>query len=78
LHQQFDTYDNVGAPILSTYDSSSLPLIVWVDDVPANNLHEVQFAQSLNVKVVQLHSTALAKDWIESNEGPWDHLPTHE
>jgi hypothetical protein len=74
---KFNAYIPIGTRrvgSLSTYSASSLPLIVWVDDSPANNIDEVQLAQSLGVNVIQLSSTALAKDWVEENEGLHDPL----
>ncbi|KZT60692.1 hypothetical protein CALCODRAFT_98273 [Calocera cornea HHB12733] len=48
--------------------SYHLPLIIWVDDEPANNLHKVAFARSLGITVIELSSTALAKAWFDANE----------
>ncbi|KAF8875448.1 hypothetical protein BD779DRAFT_1563576 [Infundibulicybe gibba] len=48
------------------YDS--LPLLVWVDDNPTNNVKEIAFAEGLGIKVVPHVSTALAKAWIIENE----------
>ncbi|KAG6826507.1 hypothetical protein H0H92_015562 [Tricholoma furcatifolium] len=46
-----------------------LPLLVWIDDQPDNNVEHVRFAEELGVHVVQFPSTALVKAWIEDNEG---------
>jgi hypothetical protein len=56
-----------------TLPTFSLPrggkLLVWIDDNPDFNEEYVEFAQSLNIKVYQLSSTALAKIWIDENIG---------
>ena len=44
------------------------PTLVWVDDKMENNKMEVQIATSLQIRVIQLPSTAVAKLWIEQNE----------
>jgi len=46
-----------------------VPLLVWVDDIPANNTGLVLYARQLGIQVVQLLSTAEAKTWIEENSG---------
>ncbi|RDB27644.1 hypothetical protein Hypma_003168 [Hypsizygus marmoreus] len=48
-------------------DMPRLPLLLWIDDTPSNNGYQVSNAVELGINVVQLTSTALAKDWIESN-----------
>ncbi|KZO92658.1 hypothetical protein CALVIDRAFT_557417 [Calocera viscosa TUFC12733] len=53
-------------PVYSEYPD--LPLIIWVDDNPSNNIEEVAFARSLGISVIELRSTALAKSWFEENE----------
>ncbi|KAG6835393.1 hypothetical protein H0H93_001918 [Arthromyces matolae] len=45
-----------------------LPLLIWVDDKPENNVAEVQFAKQAGVRVIEFASTALLKAWIEQNE----------
>ena len=44
------------------------PTLVWVDDKMENNTFEVRIATSLEIRVIQLPSTAVAKLWIEQNE----------
>lgn len=46
-----------------------LPLLVWIDDNLINNTSEVAHAHELNINVIQLTSTALAKAWIEEHWG---------
>jgi single-stranded DNA-specific DHH superfamily exonuclease len=46
-----------------------LPLLVWIDDNPINNIYEASYARELGINVIQLTSTALAKAWIKENSG---------
>jgi hypothetical protein len=48
-----------------------LPLLVWIDDNPTNNIREVAHAHELGINVIQLTSTALAKAWIEEHNGQY-------
>lgn len=57
------------SPVSSTSSSMSLePTLIWVDDKMENNKMEIQIATSLQIRVIQLPSTAVAKLWIEQNE----------
>ncbi|KZT60670.1 hypothetical protein CALCODRAFT_515263 [Calocera cornea HHB12733] len=70
--------DSVPRPFRHSRDSATalpeytvypnLPLIIWVDDMPSNNIGEVTYARSLGISVIELTSTALAKAWFEDNE----------
>jgi len=44
------------------------PTLVWVDDIMENNKFEIRNAASLEIQIIQLPSTAVAKLWIEQNE----------
>jgi hypothetical protein len=44
-----------------------VPLLVWVDDQPENNLYLVRKARARGVQVIQLPSTATAKFWVDEN-----------
>ncbi|KAF8636074.1 hypothetical protein AX17_003781 [Amanita inopinata Kibby_2008] len=44
------------------------PTLVWVDDRMENNLVEIDYAESLGIRVIELPSTATAKLWVEKNE----------
>jgi hypothetical protein len=44
-----------------------VPLLVWVDDRPENNLYYVRKAQARGIQVIQLPSTAAAKFWVDEN-----------
>ncbi|EJU03331.1 hypothetical protein DACRYDRAFT_115514 [Dacryopinax primogenitus] len=57
------------AKIVSSPSSNlRIPLLIWMDDDPKNNLQTVAFARSLGILVIELTSTALAKCWFEENE----------
>ncbi|KAF9456833.1 hypothetical protein BDZ94DRAFT_1314782 [Collybia nuda] len=45
----------------------ALPLLVWIDDHPLANIGIVREAQNRGINVVQLKSTAIAKDWVKSH-----------
>ncbi|KAF8875453.1 hypothetical protein BD779DRAFT_1678253 [Infundibulicybe gibba] len=53
----------------------SLPLIVWVDDNPTNNVREIAYAEKLGINVISCVSTVDAKAWIMKNE---DFLRAHD
>ena len=57
------------SPGVSPTVPPEVPLLVWVDDIPANNTGLVLYARQLGIQVVQLLSTAEAKTWIEDNAG---------
>ncbi|KDQ55995.1 hypothetical protein JAAARDRAFT_79518 [Jaapia argillacea MUCL 33604] len=50
-------------------DMTVKPMIVWIDDRPANNQYESEYARELGIVTITLLSTASAKAWIEANEG---------
>ncbi|KAF8875454.1 hypothetical protein BD779DRAFT_1678254 [Infundibulicybe gibba] len=60
---------------LEPSQNGSLPLLVWVDDNPANNVREIAFAEGQGINVVPCVSTADAKAWIIKNE---DFLRAHD
>ena len=72
-------YDIIDEPVPRTPSESrlednqtpkmELPLLVWIDDNPINNISEVAHARELGINVIQLTSTALAKAWIEEHSG---------
>jgi hypothetical protein len=47
----------------------SLPLTVWIDDEKFNIDQGMDYAKSHNVDAVYFETTALAKAWVEENEG---------
>ncbi|RDB15435.1 hypothetical protein Hypma_004178 [Hypsizygus marmoreus] len=65
--EEFKTFDSHPAAI-EPHLYEGLPMVVWVDDNPANNAEEVAFARNKGIQVVEFTSTALAKAWIEANE----------
>ncbi|KAG6873994.1 hypothetical protein C0995_007950 [Termitomyces sp. Mi166 len=61
---------DIERPVLRSLNNDKrLPLLVWVDDRPENNIEEVRFAREANVYVLEFSSTALLKAWMEENEG---------
>jgi hypothetical protein len=42
----------------------SLPLLLWIDDVPENNEFMIEYAKEYGVTVITLETTAAAKQWI--------------
>ncbi|KDQ56017.1 hypothetical protein JAAARDRAFT_208263 [Jaapia argillacea MUCL 33604] len=50
-------------------DMTVKPVIVWIDDRPANNEHGSRHAKELGIVTINLLSTASAKAWMEANEG---------
>ncbi|KAF8636111.1 hypothetical protein AX17_003814 [Amanita inopinata Kibby_2008] len=48
--------------------SSLEPTLVWVDDRMENNVVEIDYAESLGIRVIELPSTTTAKLWVEKNE----------
>jgi len=62
------TTENILSPVSSSSSMSLEPTLVWVDDKMENNKYEVKIAASLEIRVIQLPSTAVAKLWIEQNE----------
>ncbi|KAK2462201.1 hypothetical protein APHAL10511_005789 [Amanita phalloides] len=61
--------ENGSSPVSASSSMSLEPTLVWIDDKMGNNKAEIKFATSLGIRVIQLPSTALAKLWIEQNEG---------
>lgn len=55
--------------LLGRNEIYSNPILLWIDDEPHNNQDLVSYAQSANIRVVTLLSTAHAKRWITSNDG---------
>ncbi|KAG5650689.1 hypothetical protein H0H81_011363 [Sphagnurus paluster] len=64
---KFVALDSSSSTIQMRFDTK-LPLLIWVDDKPENNIQEVAFAKSNGVNVLEFGSTALAKIWMEENE----------
>jgi hypothetical protein len=52
-----------------TEPSLQTPLLVWVDDNPANNARHVAYAEAEAVPILEMSSTAEAKIWIDQNLG---------
>jgi len=65
--EEFKVFDSL-SPAIETRSDCRLPMLVWIDDMPSNNVKEVEFARSKGVNVLEFTSTALAKVWIEENE----------
>jgi hypothetical protein len=67
---RYDISDGpIPSPTSETNHQIRLPLLVWIDDNPINNVGEVAHAHDLGINVIQLTSTALAKSWIEEHNG---------
>lgn len=62
------TTESTLSPASSSSSMSLVPTLIWVDDKMENNKFEVTIAASLEIRVIQLPSTAVAKLWIEQNE----------
>ncbi|GLB33331.1 hypothetical protein LshimejAT787_0102150 [Lyophyllum shimeji] len=65
--EKFKQFDST-PPAIETRADSRLPMLVWVDDKPSNNVSEVEFARGKGVNVLEFTSTALVKVWMEENE----------
>jgi len=46
-----------------------IPPLVWIDGDMSNNCAEIWYAKQWGINVIALESTALAKAWIEANDG---------
>ncbi|KAF5371981.1 hypothetical protein D9615_008041 [Tricholomella constricta] len=64
---KFKAFDSLPSAV-ETRSDSKLPLLIWVDDNPSNNVQEVTFARTNGVNVLEFTSTALVKLWIQENE----------
>ena len=51
------------------HNALRIPLLVWIDDHMSNNCAEIWYAKQWGINVIELESTALAKAWIEANDG---------
>jgi hypothetical protein len=60
--------DESSTPII-TEPSLQTPLLIWVDDNPANNARHVAYAKAEAVPILEMSSTAEAKIWIDQNLG---------
>eukprot|EP00026_Physarum_polycephalum_P010955 Phypoly_transcript_11144.p1 GENE.Phypoly_transcript_11144~~Phypoly_transcript_11144.p1 ORF type:complete len:391 (+),score=48.97 Phypoly_transcript_11144:89-1174(+) len=54
-------------PLSASAENLKFPLLLWVDDNPANNRAEIEYATNRGINVVVLNSTSEAKQWIVKN-----------
>jgi hypothetical protein len=63
--------DILGLTSNTTLCQNSIPLLVWVDDIPQHNRYFRLVARDIGViPVLEFLSTAEAKMWIDENLGP--------
>ncbi len=61
---RYDNYDEAWLSEIPTPNNFKQDLVIWVDDVPNNNLKYVSEVVSKGFGVIQLTSTKMTERWI--------------
>ena len=62
---KYEHYDEVWLTEMPSPITFIKNLLIWVDDIPANNKDYVEGLQKRDIEIIQLTSTKMAEKWTE-------------